>query len=141
MSKIYDKYIELKKETKENVLYLFKYGIFFIFIEDDARIASNFLNLKLGYLTENIVKCGFPIQSLNKYLNLLKNTNYHVEIVNSDTDKPLSSSEYLYYEKIQKIVDDFLQINVDSLSISQAYDVLYNTQNKLVDIYKEYKST
>lgn len=60
MSKIYDKYLKLKSSNdyQENTVYLFKSGIFFIFIEEDAKTMSQLLNLKLGKLNENIVKCG-----------------------------------------------------------------------------------
>ena len=61
MSKLYDVYSYLKKSSNEdNVLYLFKSGIFLLFIDKDAIIASDILGLKLTNLTNNIVKCGFP---------------------------------------------------------------------------------
>ncbi len=138
MSKIYAKYIELKSKNDKNTLYLFKYGIFFIFIDKDAKIVSNYLNLKLGHLNENIVKCGFPINSLNKYLSLLRNTPYKVEIVHLNSDKTSSTSDYIYYENMKEIFDAFLRLDIDSLSISQAYDFLYSTQNKLIAINKEH---
>lgn len=139
MSKIYNKYIQLKTENKANTLYLFKYGIFFIFIDDDAKIASNLLHLKLGKLNDTIVKCGFPIVSLEKYTNFLKNSNYKVEIVSFDCDQKLSTSNFLYYENIQKVVNELIEINIDSLSISQAYELLYKLQNEMLLIQKEYK--
>ena len=74
MSKLFDNYLNLKATEKDanNTLYIFKSGIFFIFLDNDARIASKLLNLKLTYLTENIIKCGFPINSLAKHLTRLK---------------------------------------------------------------------
>lgn len=139
MSKIYNKYIELKSDPnyQENTLYLFKSGLFFIFIDKDAQIISPYLNLKLGQLNDSIVKCGFPINSLQKYLNLIKNTPYQIEIVSFDSDKPMASSQYMYTENLKTIIDEILQINVDTLSISQAYDFLYDIQNKLNLIYEE----
>lgn len=139
MSKIYNKYIELKSDPNhpENTLYLFKSGLFFIFIDKDAQIISPYLNLKLGQLNDSIVKCGFPINSLQKYLNLIKNTPYQIEIVSFDSDKPMVSSQYMYTENLKTIIDEILQINVDTLSISQAYDFLYDIQNKLNLIYEE----
>ena len=139
MSKIYNKYIELKSDPnhQENTLYLFKSGLFFIFIDKDAQLISPYLNLKLGQLNETIVKCGFPVNSLQKYLNLLKTTPYHVEIVSFEIDKPITSNNYIYTENLKTIIDEILQTNVDTLSISQAYDFLYDIQNKLNVIYKE----
>ena len=79
MSKLYEKYKYLKAKNQSN-LYLFKSGIFYIFLEEDARLMSNMLGLKLTNLNETIVKCGFPIQNIDKYLKIIKNSNYTVEI-------------------------------------------------------------
>lgn len=74
MSKLYSKYKVLKQNSKDssNKLYLFKSGIFLLFLDDDAKIASSLLSLKLGKLNDDILKCGFPTTSLQKYSNLLK---------------------------------------------------------------------
>ena len=65
---IYNKYIELKKDN-DKLLYLFEVGNFFIFINEDAKKISELTNLKLTKFGNNI-KCGFPINSLEKYNNL-----------------------------------------------------------------------
>lgn len=142
MSKIYNKYIELKSEAnaQENTLYLFKSGLFFIFIDKDAQIIAPILNLKLGMLNDTIVKCGFPVKSLQKYLGMIKNTPYHIEIISFENETPISSNQYLYHQNIQELIDDILHIKVDDLSISQAYDFLYNIQNKLFALSKEYQT-
>ena len=70
MSKLYEAYKYCKKNNKEeNTLFLFKVGVFYLFIDKDAVIASNILKLKLTKLNDTILKCGFPIASLNKYYN------------------------------------------------------------------------
>ena len=45
MSRLYDTYSLLKKtdENADNTLYLFKSGIFYIFLDNDARIATSLL--------------------------------------------------------------------------------------------------
>ena len=134
MSKIYDKYQKLKTSDNytPNTLYLFKAGLFFIFIDEDAKIVSNLLNLKLGNLNDTIVKCGFPCNSLQKYLTLLKNTPYNVEIVSLDNqDSPMTSNNYLTNRQLKIIVDEIINLKIDDLSISQAYDFLYKIQDKL----------
>ena len=139
MSKLYNKYIELKSNPNKpkNTLYLFKSGLFFIFLDQDAQIVSNNLNLKLSQLNENVVKCGFPVQSLQKYLNLLKNLPYHIEIVSFEDEKPISCNNYIYIENIKKVINQILEIDVDSLSISQAYDFLHDIQSKINQIYND----
>ena len=140
MSKIYDKYKILKTSNNynSNTLYLFKAGLFFTFIDEDAKIVSNLLNLKLGNLNDTIVKCGFPCNSLQKYLTLLKNTPYNVEIVSLDNqESPMTSNNYLTNSQLKIIADEILNLKIDDLSISQAYDFLYKVQQKLSDVTRE----
>lgn len=80
MSKIYTKYLEKKQENKEKY-YLFKSGTFYIFIDEDAKEISKITTLKITNLTKDIVKCGFPKNSLEKYLNIFKNLNLDVEVI------------------------------------------------------------
>lgn len=88
MSKLYDIYSSLKSNEpkSDKTLYLFKSGIFFILIDEDAKIASKILNLKITFLTENIVKCGFPISSLEKYSSIIQHTDYKFQIIDSSSN-------------------------------------------------------
>ena len=136
MSKIYDKYIELRNKSNDNTLYLFKYGIFFIFVDNDAKLISEYLHLKITPLNDSVVKCGFPINSLSKYINLLRSTPYNVEIVQLDSNKTISTFDYLYYTDLKNIADELLNVDVETLSISQIYEFVLNIQRKLSAISK-----
>ena len=59
MSKLYNIYLEEKKKNRD-ILLLFKSGIFYIAIAEDAIKLSNLLHLKLTNLNDTIQKCGFP---------------------------------------------------------------------------------
>ena len=83
MGKLYKKYISLKIENP-NKIYLFKVGIFYIFLDDDARLMSSVLKLKLTKLNSVIYKCGFPVNSSEKYFNLLKKYNYNICVVDEN---------------------------------------------------------
>ena len=72
MSKLYNEYLKRKK-IDNNKYYLFKSGLFYIFIDEDAKYISNITLLKLTNLNNNVVKCGFPSNSLDKYLDFLIN--------------------------------------------------------------------
>ena len=63
MSKLYQKYQQLKKENPEKC-YLFKSGIFYIFLEDDAKKLGPMLSLKITNLNDSVVKCGFPAETI-----------------------------------------------------------------------------
>ena len=69
MSKLYSKYLELKS-IDENKMYLFESGKFYVFIDEDAKNINKITTLKLTNLTNDIVKCGFPSNSLNKYYKM-----------------------------------------------------------------------
>ena len=56
MSKLYNTYLALKKQDSQTI-YLFKSGIFFIAIDDDARTLSNAFDFKLSNLNNDILKC------------------------------------------------------------------------------------
>lgn len=131
MSKLYKKY-KLLKENNSDKLYLFECGIFYIFIHADAIIMSQFLNLKLTNLNNNIVKCGFPIKYSKKYFDLLANSNYQIEIISSykilDT---ITLDAYNSNKVYNNIINKLASLNIDELSISQAFDILHKLQDEL----------
>ena len=137
MSKLYKNYVALKVKDCSKY-YLFKCGIFYIFLDDDARVMASALNLKLSNLTPTIVKCGFPVDSLDKYLLMLKNSEYKVHIVkDNDFVNSINAFDFINNKSFQNILDDFLTTNIDELSISQAFDLLYDLQNKFKEIKKQ----
>ena len=83
MSKIYEKYEELKKVDSEKI-YLFEIGAFYLFLDKDAENVSEKLNLKLTRFTKDILKCGFPSNSINKYKRLFREKELDVEIVKKE---------------------------------------------------------
>ena len=71
MSRLYDVYLK-EKEKNNDLYYLFECGKFYIFLDNDAKKISSITTLKLTNLNKDIVKCGFPINSLDKlYRKLL----------------------------------------------------------------------
>ena len=134
MSKLYKKYVLLKINNPKKI-FLFECGIFYIFIHEDAELMANILNLKLTSLNSDIVKCGFPIKSANKYLNILRNLNYDIDIVPADEhSSPTNVNSYIMSQNFHDIIQNFLRVNINSLSISQAFDLLNDLQNRLKQI-------
>lgn len=133
MSKMYKRYLELKQENDSKV-YLFKSGIFYIFLADDAKLMSNILNLRLTNLNENVLKCGFPVNNLNKYLNIIKNSGYDVNIIDNLADKPLSSKNYLLNSSINDLIEKLVSINSNELSIKEAYCLIDNLVAEAIQI-------
>lgn len=126
MSKILKQYNELKAKDRSKV-YLFKIGIFYNILNEDARLVSKELGLKLTDLSPDIIKCGFPIAKLEKYTNLLKAHNINFEVVSNPTP---SSQKSPYDSIVKKILD----IDLNNTTFKEAFDLLYNIQQKLKNI-------
>lgn len=120
MSKLYEKYKKLKSENPSK-LYLFKSGIFYIFLDTDAIKMSQLLNLKLTNLNETVSKCGFPVKNIDKYLHLIKLNNYEIDIIDSAISSTYSSKDYLFYDNAKKFIQDIAQRNYYHLSVSEAF--------------------
>lgn len=123
MSKLLKQYEELKKKEPAKV-YIFKVGIFYNLLNEDARLVSNAIGLKLTDLSPEIVKCGFPIAKLDKYTQLLKSHNISFEVISSPTP---SNQNTPYDSIIKKIVD----LDLNNTTFKEAFDILYNIQQKL----------
>lgn len=130
MSKLYDNYLFLKKNenNSDTTLYLFKSGIFFIFLDNDAKIASKLLNLKITYLTQSVVKCGFPLNSLEKYSNLLKQTSYELKIVDTAKSTAYTINNYAIDEKTKNLLSEISSVDSNTLSIKEAYNFIDTIQ-------------
>lgn len=134
MSKLYEQYLLLKKQDNSK-LYLFKSGIFYIFLDDDAKLISSILNLKLTNLNEKVLKCGFPVNNLNKYINLINSSGYKVNIIDSNNKEVYQSNDYILNEDIKNFIKNISTIDTNLLSISEAYeklDFISSTANKII---------
>ena len=120
MSKLYMKYLE-KKNIDKNKYYLFECGMFYIFIDDDAYKISKYVPFKITRLNENIVKCGFPKNSIDKYIEIFNNLELDIEIVNNNDKDGVNN-------KIIKMIKD---IDIDNISPLKAIEILYKFKELL----------
>lgn len=125
MSKLYDIYKKLKNENSET-LYLFKSGVFYICLDDDAKVLSKIYNFKLTNLNVDIVKCGFPCSSFDKYYKLFVNDDINFKIV--ENNAIFDSSDYLLNKSILSLLDKISKVNIDNLSVSEAYQFIEELQ-------------
>lgn len=139
MSKLYQKYMALKM-LDSNQLYLFKSGIFYIFIDDDAKLMSPILNLKLTNLNSVIVKCGFPISQINKYSNLITLSNHSFKIIDLSTNESYLPSQYNVKNNIEKLLKKIANIDSNSLSISSAFEFIDDISNECKYLLEDYKN-
>ena len=120
MSKLYNIYLALKAKDSQTI-YLFKIGIFFIAIDNDAYVLSDIFHFKLGNLNNKIVKCGFPCNSLGKYIKLFRLYNLNAKIVEPEQATLYDFNAYKQNEYIIELLKLINSVDVNSLSISEAY--------------------
>ena len=133
LSKLYDAYTELKKKDAKTI-YLFKSGIFFISLNEDAHLLSNLFDLKIGNLNDTVVKAGFPCASYEKYSNLFKSHNLIVKVVDVDDSKSFNFKDYTQSQSMVELIDDINKIDVDNLSITEAYQFIEDLKRKVMEI-------
>ncbi len=133
MSKLYNNYLALKKQD-EQTIYLFKSGVFFIALDNDARTLSNTFNFKLGKLTDEIVKCGFPCASFYKYYTLFEEHNLKIKIIETETNTLFSINEYKQNCKITELLNLINSVDINTLSISKAYELIEKLKSRADEI-------
>lgn len=136
MSKLYNTYLELKKQDEE-IIYLFKSGIFFIALDNDAYTLSKIFNFKLTNLTDTVVKCGFPCSSFNKYSKLFILHHLKIKIIELDNKVIYQFKDYVLNIKITELLNDIKSIDINTLSIQEAYQFIEHLKNKVNKINNE----
>ena len=135
MSKLYSKYLDLKKED-EDTIYLFKSGIFLLALDKDATKLSQELNLKVTNLSPNVIKCGFPVSRQEHYFRILEAKNLPFTIIDDTYGVVKNYSDYMNNIKLKKIIDEIININFDNITFKEAYEILLSTSNSFKEIYK-----
>ena len=134
MSKLYEEYLKLKKDNND-VIYLFKSGIFYIALENDARTLNEKLGFKLTNLNEKVVKCVFPQQKLDTYINIIKNLEFNVEIIDSKYEKIGNYSDYLNNNKLKDVITQILNTDMDNISFRDSFYFLEKIKKEIEEIY------
>lgn len=135
MSKLYSKYLELKKNNP-NTIYLFKSGIFLLAIDEDATKLSDELNLKVTNLSPDVLKCGFPVSRQEHYFRVLEAKHIPFSIIDDTYGVVENYSDYMNNVKLKKIIEEIMNIDFDNITFKEAYEILLSTSNLLKEIYK-----
>lgn len=133
MSKLLSQYEELKKQ-QPNVIYLFKVGIFYNILNDDAKILNKKIGLKITDLGPHIFKCGFPISQIDKYVAILNKIGLKYEIIDNSPNQ--NTNDYLKNIETKKIIKKILEIDFNNITFQQSFNMLLDIQKKLKSIYK-----
>lgn len=135
MSKLYKSYINLK-EQDSNYIYIFKSGMFYIFIDEDATKISEIFGFKLVKLNDKINKCGFPSSRLDYYIDKMQTRGIKFKIIDEDYSKIENYADYMNNNKLKEIVNKIIKINLDEISFRQAYEILEDVKLEIMEIYK-----
>lgn len=133
MSKLYNTYVELKKQNPKSI-YLFKSGIFFIALDEDAHVLSNLFHFKLSSFTPEVVKCGFPCSSFEKYGKLFKACNLDIKLIEADKNITYTLKDYSQNSSITELLNSIKSVDINNLSISEAYAFLEKLQKTVMEI-------
>jgi len=135
LSKLYSEYEKLKKKNNEKI-YLFKNGIFYIALQDDAKKLSEIFDFKITNLNDSVIKCGFPSKRLDFYVDLLNQNHINFEIIDSNYGKIENYSDYLNNETVKNIITSIVELDMDNISFKQSFDFLNDINIKLKNIYQ-----
>lgn len=115
------------KSQEPNLIYLFKTGIFYLFLDNDAKTVAPILNLKLTNLNQSTLKCRFPCSSYDKYSVLFKMHDLKIKIIETDNKIMYNLKDYNANVMIRDLLESIKSINIDTFSISDVF-VLYFLQ-------------
>lgn len=114
MSKLYKRYLE-EKSKDSNYLYLFRSGMFYIFLDEDAKKINSITTLKLTNLNNDIVKCGFPYKCLEKYLEIFENLNLNIKII---------EKKYIDNNYEETIINKIKKIDLNRITPIEPFEIL-----------------
>lgn len=133
MSKLYSKYLE-QKALNPNILYLFKSGIFYMALNDDANRLSDALSLRVTNITDKLYKCCFPVSKSDYYFKTLESLNINYKIIDPSQNVVLNYAEYKDNERFNSIITNLLELDLNKTSYQDAYIILTNTVHDLKQI-------
>lgn len=132
MSKLTKKLSELKKNDASSI-YIFRVGIFYNILNEDAKILNEKLGLKLTSLSPEIIKCGFPISSLDKYTKKFDELQLKYKVID-DLPNNTNIEDYTNNIEVKKILNKIKNLDMNNTTFQQAFNILLDIQNKLKNV-------
>lgn len=131
MSKLLKQYEQLKKEDA-SCIYLFRVGIFYNILNEDAKIINEKLGLKITDLGPSIFKCGFPVSQLDKYIILLNKMKIKYKVIDNLPNSNIG--DYMKNVEIKKIFNKIDGLDMNNTTFQQAFNILLDLQNKIKEL-------
>lgn len=127
-------YNELKKEDASSI-YLFRVGIFYNILNEDAKLINEKLGLKITDLGPSIFKCGFPVSQLDKYIILLNKLKIKYKVIDNLPNSNIN--DYMKNIEIKKILNKITDLDMNNTTFQQSFNILLDIKNKLEKLRKE----
>jgi len=121
MSKLIKKLNELKKQDASSI-YVFRIGIFYNIFNEDAQLINEKIGLKLTSLGSEIIKCGFPISSLEKYTKKFDNLQLKYKIID-DLPPDANINDYSNNIELKKILKKITEIDMNNTTFQQSFNI------------------
>ena len=134
MSKLLTQYQELKKKDASSI-YIFRVGIFYNILNEDAKIINEKLGLKITSLGPSIFKCGFPVSSLDKYIIQLNNLKIKYKIIDNLPNSNIN--DYMNNIEVKKIINKIINLDMNNTTFQQSFNILLDIQNHFKKIIGE----
>lgn len=129
MSKLYEKYLRLKKEN-ENILYLFESGTFYYALSEDAKLINKIFGYKILDFGKQTIKAAFPKNSLDERKRFFEINNIEYKIIKNENCNIIT-----YNVSIKEdILKEIKQLDMNNTSPLTAFNKLLSYQNKLNNI-------
>lgn len=124
MSKIYNKYLELKNNDKDK-LYLFHSGKFYIFIADDADKINEYVVLKQTKFTKEVNKCGFPDSSFDDYIRVFNNHKLDILVLEPEDFELIETiNDNIIVEKYNQIKSILKNLDINNTTPIESLKLL-----------------
>ena len=133
-----NRYEYYKIKYKEYII-LMKSGNFYVALQQDAIVLNDIFKYKLN-ISNNIIKVGFPVNSLNKILKTLDNININYVVLDNNILYINKSKTNMYNKYINNNISNYiLRIkNINNILNQNIYNnidsVLDNIENIIYNI-------
>lgn len=133
MSKLLEKYNQLKMENKKTV-YLFEKGSFYVALNEDAELMNKLYGLKIITLGKSAIQIGFPITHPDKYTKLLDINNYEYKFISPPKKENKKSN---MDNDISNILNEIQNLDISQTTPVQALNKLSDYQKIIKSFYKK----
>ena len=72
-------------------------------------------------MNNSILKCGFPVSSIDKYINLLSSYGINFKLIDSSSNTIYLPKDYQLNKDLLDLLNTIADVDTDRLSISEIY--------------------